>query len=96
MLDLSKDSPAAKMRSTMCKLWTNFAKYQNPTPAFNNPLDVVWNPVKFHDPNSKTVDFDYLVIDEESKMEKNVNGERMNFWRNIYKTWNMDFIKPKL
>ncbi|XP_070492888.1 juvenile hormone esterase-like [Chironomus tepperi] len=96
VLDLCEKSPAARMRSTMCKLWTNFAKYQNPTPAFDNPLETVWNPVQFSDPNSKTVDFDYLVIDEESKMERNVNGDRMNFWRNIYKTWNMDFIKPKL
>ena len=96
MLDLCESSPAVTMRSTMCKLWTNFAKYQNPTPAFDNPLDTVWHPVQFADRNAKTIDFDYLVINEESKMEKNVNGYRMNFWRNIYKTWNIEFIKPKL
>ena len=79
----------------MCKLWTNFAKYQNPTPEFNNPLDITWKPVEHCSNNSKTVNLDYLVIDCEPKMEKNVNGSRMDFWRNIYKTWNSEFIKSK-
>ncbi|XP_076286083.1 uncharacterized protein LOC143211880 [Lasioglossum baleicum] len=31
-------------RRKMVRLWTNFAKYGNPTPAFANPIDIIWEP----------------------------------------------------
>lgn len=80
----------------MSKLWTNFAKYRNPTPENYNPLDVTWKPTEKCDPKSNDLNLDYLVIDKHSEMKRNVNGDRMNFWRGIYKTWNMEFVRPKL
>lgn len=70
------------MRSLMCKLWTNFAKYGEPT------SDLSWTPVD--------ADLKYFILDSEPKMEKNLNKARMDFWRRIYRHWNEDFLKPKL
>lgn len=75
-----EDSPAFKMRSFMCKLWTNFAKHGNPHES--------WAPVE--------KDLNYFILDTVHKMEKNVNKSRMDFWRRIYRQYNSDFLKPKL
>jgi carboxylesterase type B len=82
-IELSDTSPARKMRDIMCKLWSNFAKT-------GNPGNEIWKPIE------NASELNYLILDTELKMEKNVNGKRMNFWRKIYKTWNKDFLKPKL
>ncbi|KAG5678134.1 hypothetical protein PVAND_007832 [Polypedilum vanderplanki] len=95
-LDFKENSPTAVIRSILCKLWTNFAKYNNPTPKNKNPLSFEWQPANNVDKNVTKIDFDYLIIDENFKMEKNVNKRRMDFWREVYKTWNSDFVKPKL
>ncbi|XP_076649644.1 cholinesterase-like [Halictus rubicundus] len=31
-------------RRKFVRLWTNFAKYGNPTPLFNNPINIIWEP----------------------------------------------------
>ncbi|XP_031828191.2 juvenile hormone esterase-like [Nomia melanderi] len=31
-------------RRKMAKLWTNFAKFGNPTPLHDNPIDIIWKP----------------------------------------------------
>lgn len=90
------NSRAGKMRKTMCQLWTNFAKYQDPTPGHSNPLSVKWNPVQPTEPEARNIDFDYLVIDEDSKMVRNVNKRRLDFWRDVYRKWNTSFLAPKL
>ena len=46
--------------------------------------------------DDKKIDLDYLIINETSRMVKNLNKERMDFWRNVYKTWNEHFLAPKL
>lgn len=48
------------------------------------------------DKDAKKIDLDYLVINETSRMVKNLNKERMDFWRIVYKTWNENFLAPKL
>jgi len=80
------------MRETMCKLWTNFAKYGDPTPEGSNPLPFKWNHIKASDEK----EFEYLILDDEVKMEKNLHRERMDFWRNNYQKWNGGFLKSKL
>jgi carboxylesterase type B len=60
------------------KLWTNFAKYGNPTPDKNDSvLDVVWKPVT-------RKELDYLDIGEKLTMRTNPFSERINFWKEIY------------
>lgn len=96
-IEVDETSREAVMRRTMCRLWTNFAKFGDPTPDHSNPLHPVkWSPVKNVAPDSKTVDIDCLVINEHSKMIRNPNHERIEFWRGIYKKWNENFLNPKL
>ena len=90
------DSREAKMRSTMCKLWTNFAKYGDPTPESNNPLPFKWEPVQNVDPSSTTVNINCLKINESSEMVVNLHKERMDFWRDINKNWNIKVLNSKL
>lgn len=88
--EVDENSPAAKMRRTMCKLWTNFAKYHDPTPHHNNPLPIKWNPVE------NRQDMNYLKINEKSEMKKNLYGDRINFWRKVYEKYNSSFLNPKM
>jgi carboxylesterase type B len=60
------------------KLWTNFAKYGNPTPDKNDlVLDVVWKPVTGKE-------LDYLDIGKDLVARTNPYFERLNFWKEIY------------
>jgi acetylcholinesterase len=91
-MEVAKNSPAWNMRTKMCKLWTNFAKYHDPTPDHANPLNIKWNPIKS---GSNTIDIDYLRIDEKFEMKTNLYKHRMDFWRKIYKKYNSSFTNPK-
>lgn len=94
-MEVAENSPAWNMRTTMCKLWTNFAKYHDPTPDHHNPLPIKWNPVGPADESSKKFEVDYLMIDEKSEMKKNIYQNRMDFWRSLYEKYNSSFINPK-
>ncbi|XP_028141158.2 juvenile hormone esterase [Diabrotica virgifera virgifera] len=58
-------------------LWTNFAKYGNPTPK-GCDLGIEWKPIEGEKLN-------YLNIGEELKMEVNPEEERMQVWEQVYK-----------
>ncbi|XP_050515729.1 esterase B1-like isoform X1 [Diabrotica virgifera virgifera] len=58
------------------KLWTNFAKYGNPTPQ-GNDLNLTWNPVNQEEVN-------YLDIGEELTMKMNPEPERLKLWKEIF------------
>ncbi|XP_058835397.1 carboxylic ester hydrolase-like isoform X2 [Topomyia yanbarensis] len=74
-------SRADQFRSTMCKLWTNFAKCGNPTPE-GGGLDFVWELVKpVNDSEFTLVAAD---LNEECKMVENPFMERVQFWRELY------------
>nr|WBW30770.1 carboxylesterase [Hyphantria cunea] len=68
-----------KMIDIMTKLFTDFAKYGNPTPSGPTPLiPVNWEPaVGDRRP--------YLLIDEPLSMENRLFNERMVFWDMYYK-----------
>lgn len=59
------------------KLWTNFAKYGNPTPT-KDEFGVIWDPVLIPD------EMGIMNIGSEFKMEKNPNGETIKFWKHIF------------
>ncbi|PSN30850.1 hypothetical protein C0J52_16131 [Blattella germanica] len=60
------------------KMWTNFAKTGNPTPV-SNPLlqNVTWSPVT-------ALDNFYLEIGNDLIVKRNLENDRMSFWKNIY------------
>lgn len=93
-----EDSPDTKIVRQMCRMWSNFAKYGNPTPSSNNDglLDFKWNPVKQVNENDDEFVLDYLNISKESKMEQQPDKERIHFWRDVFKTWNVKSLKHKL
>ncbi|XP_031846091.1 esterase FE4 [Nomia melanderi] len=65
-----------KMTKIMTKLWTNFAKDKNPTSTLDDVVTVNWEPIG--------ADNNYLNINEELKMEKNLMQETVDFWKKKY------------
>lgn len=93
-------SLSTSIANHMCTLWTNFAKYSNPTPTLvdddNDKCDIQWNAVKSIASESESFDFNYLAIGDQFEMKSNPAMDRIKFWRNLYKKWNGSFLKPKL
>ncbi|XP_049778168.1 cholinesterase-like [Schistocerca cancellata] len=69
--NLDPDSEEEKVRRNMLRLWTNFAKYGNPTPEAD---PVVWEP---YDLSSRS----YLLMQTNFSLAHDRLGERMDFWR---------------
>lgn len=76
-------------------MWTNFAKYGNPTPDHDELLSVKWKRVRPTNDGEKFV-LDFLEIDEKTRMSTYPDKERMEFWRNLYQKWNNGFLNAKL
>lgn len=91
---VESNSDEAKVRSMMSKLWTNFAKYGNPTPDTN--LGFIWEPVDYVEVETSSVPLKCLDINKTCKMVLNPDRERIEFWKSIYERWNKSFLKPKL
>lgn len=84
------------MRTLMCKLWTNFAKHHDPTPDYNNPLGLRWEPVQSVAKDARKIILDYLVINDNMKMVRKLNKQRTGFWKGIYRRFNKGFVASKL
>ncbi|GBP19649.1 Esterase FE4 [Eumeta japonica] len=73
----SRDSILTRKR--VVKMWTNFAKYRNPTPDEKDLLlHVTWDPVE----NSNKLN--YLSIGSELTKGRNPFYERMQFWDDLH------------
>ncbi|XP_052870996.1 juvenile hormone esterase [Anopheles cruzii] len=96
--DVNPETEAGQVRRNMCRMWTNFAKHGHPTPPNNQSLPYRWEPVNKIPPNASSDSFQLqcLDINAEPKMILNPNGERIQFWRNVYRQWNDNFLKVKL
>nr|WCC58198.1 carboxylesterase [Pharsalia antennata] len=71
------------VRSRMVKLWTNFAKYGNPTPTTDPLLEnVVWEAV-----GTDPLDLDYLNINTTLTLQQNPFEESMELYDDIYETY---------
>nr|WGO51716.1 putative antennal esterase CXE17 [Ectropis grisescens] len=66
-----------EMIEKMTTLWTNFAKYGNPTPAVSDLLPVSWSPVEPASPQS-------LVIDKEFSTSPMWFTESLRYLRTVY------------
>ncbi|XP_075165587.1 cricklet [Haematobia irritans] len=93
----AKDQKVTKQLST---LWTNFAKYSNPTPS--NPkvdsfINCNWQPVRNPSSEDDTFTLDYLCIDGKGcEMKTNPDKERIEFWRNIYQKFSQPLDYSRL
>ncbi|XP_049779935.1 cholinesterase-like isoform X1 [Schistocerca cancellata] len=65
------ESEEEKVRRNMLRLWTNFAKYGNPTPEAD---PVIWEP---YDQSSRS----YLLMQANFTLAHDRLGERLGFWR---------------
>ncbi|PNF42151.1 Esterase E4 [Cryptotermes secundus] len=73
---LSPDTDYMKTVFRMVKLWTNFAKTGNPTPGPDPSLGVTWIPVT-------ETELNYLNIDKELTMQKDLAKDRVAFWEEL-------------
>lgn len=82
-----KSSPAVQIRGKMVQMWTDFAKYGNPTPLERNGPK--WEPVQKINTNAAGNDvvINTFVIDEDLRMVDAPERERTTFWRNLYKKY---------
>ena len=64
--------------SRFVRLWTNFAKFGNPTPDNRDRLlKTLWKPVT-------TANVDFLDIGKELVVLDNPDSERMKFWKQLF------------
>ncbi|KAJ0179649.1 hypothetical protein K1T71_004240 [Dendrolimus kikuchii] len=75
-----------KMIDWMTKMWTNFAKYGNPTPEGQKDIPVQWVP-------SKPNELKFLYIEEELKMGPIPNPETYKFWKYMYDKYRRTDLK---
>ncbi|CAG9768025.1 unnamed protein product [Ceutorhynchus assimilis] len=68
-------------------LWTNFAKYLNPTPFETKLFDnIIWS--TFNNP-----DFPYLSINSSLEVQTNLGGRAYSSWYDIYGTYGRKLFK---
>lgn len=80
----------------MCRFWTNFAKFSDPTPNDDYTSTVKWYYLRSVDRDADKVIFEYLKIDnDEVKMHRDLNKKRIDFWRGVYEEHNGSFLNPK-
>ncbi|XP_021912901.1 esterase E4-like isoform X2 [Zootermopsis nevadensis] len=73
---LDPNTDYMKTVARMVKMWTNFAKTGNPTPKIDPLLGVTWTPVTKGELN-------YLNIDKELTMQKDIAKDRVAFWEEL-------------
>uniref|UniRef100_A0A182N7N4 carboxylesterase n=1 Tax=Anopheles dirus TaxID=7168 RepID=A0A182N7N4_9DIPT len=95
-MEVLAQSTEACVQRYMCRMWTNFARYGNPTPPQDQSLHFRWSAVPPMEPDS-TVPFrlPYLRINAEPEMALDPDEKRIDFWRKIYDKYNGGFRNPK-
>lgn len=79
--DFQPDSIEAKTMQNVVKLWTNFAKYGNPTPKGDKEFGVMWKPVE-------EGAFNFMNIGTGSlELGRNPFAERVDFWEKLHKKY---------
>ncbi|KAL1401617.1 hypothetical protein pipiens_006472 [Culex pipiens pipiens] len=82
----SESSPAREYRTTMCKLWTNFAKFGTPTP--DNSLGFRWSSVQEAVGLNGQFELHALDLNDRPTMVANPFAERFNFWKALFQQYN--------
>ncbi|EDS30391.1 carboxylesterase 2 [Culex quinquefasciatus] len=86
---IKKGCVAERMRTVMCRMWTNFAKCGHPTPE-GCGLRFTWEQYESKQGGC------LQISHEDVKMVENPFKERLEFWKNLYGRYNESFLKPKL
>ncbi|XP_032525696.2 carboxylic ester hydrolase-like isoform X2 [Danaus plexippus] len=90
--DIVENPQDIKMRERLVRLWTNFAKYGNPTPDKNHYLTVTWLPVTKDKLN-------YIHLSNELSINSDPDKEKMEFWDNLYvkyfKIWDQPSVNQE-
>ncbi|XP_068084604.1 juvenile hormone esterase isoform X2 [Anabrus simplex] len=73
-------SPEMLTLRRMVTMWTNFAKFGNPTPEQSTLLPVTWRPYTPEDPA-------YLHIRSQLTVKRNIEERRMKFWDSVYERY---------
>ncbi|XP_058457957.1 esterase B1-like [Malaya genurostris] len=89
--NLPDDSPECRIRHTFVKLWTNFAKYNNPT-SDSDSLGFMWKPIAKIDTETDEFRLDCLEIDTNPRMIQNPYPERLKFWRELLQQYRPNFL----
>ncbi|XP_075145188.1 esterase B1 isoform X3 [Haematobia irritans] len=86
-LSLDPKSMEVLVKNRMVKMWTNFAKYGNPTPPHLNDdlLTTPWIPIN---PDSVMDNLSYMDITTNLQMKNNPELERQQFWDYMYEHYN--------
>ncbi|CAB3255048.1 unnamed protein product [Arctia plantaginis] len=75
---VDQESESFQLISTVTKLWTNFAKYGNPTP--DKSLGVEWKPYTLQNQ-------EYLDLGNKLVMDTIPEKEELEFWDSIFKEY---------
>uniref|UniRef100_W8BIG0 Carboxylic ester hydrolase n=1 Tax=Ceratitis capitata TaxID=7213 RepID=W8BIG0_CERCA len=86
-LSLDPRSTEVLVKNRMVRMWTNFAKYGNPSPKNEEDtlLTTNWEPI---DPQTVMEDINYLDISHNLRMRSNPETERQQFWDYMYGHFN--------
>ncbi|XP_046806067.1 juvenile hormone esterase isoform X2 [Lucilia cuprina] len=86
-LSLDPKSMEVLVKNRMVRMWTNFAKYGNPTPQHidDNLLTTTWQPIN---PNDVMQNLNYMDITTNLEMKTNPETERQQFWDYMYEHYN--------
>lgn len=81
--NLPHDSFEVNAIRRMAKLWTNFAKYGNPTPT-----NMSTEPIQFKPLVKGSNEYDYIELTNDGLVAGiNPFSERMEFWRKLYQKY---------
>ncbi|CAB3234694.1 unnamed protein product [Arctia plantaginis] len=73
-------SETFRMINKVGKLWTNFAKYGNPTPTSDESVEVEWKPFTLEKQ-------EYMDIGATLKVDSEPEKEEIEFWERIFKKY---------
>uniref|UniRef100_A0A904MV96 Carboxylic ester hydrolase n=1 Tax=Culex quinquefasciatus TaxID=7176 RepID=A0A904MV96_CULQU len=82
--ELSDASDEAKMRNIFIDVFTNFAKFNDPT-TDESTLGFKWTPIASTQRDSESFDIDCLELNVPPRMVRNPSQERKEFWRAMLK-----------
>ncbi|XP_055604173.1 acetylcholinesterase-like [Uranotaenia lowii] len=88
--DVPESSPAYQMRNIVVRMFTNFAKYGDPTPSNRSDklLRFKWRPVENVPVESKELKLELLDIGDQVGMVRMPERKRMEFWNGLYEKYN--------
>ncbi|XP_063706331.1 juvenile hormone esterase-like [Culicoides brevitarsis] len=78
---VTEDNPSYKVRARTVKIWTNFAKYGDPTPVLDELVNVKWEPMR-------DGFFSFMNMSTEMHLERDPFGDRMKVWYEMDRRFN--------